>query len=664
MRRNDEVSMAELFRLADQANLLDDEEVQKLLQAASASSSSQIRRRVKKALEVKAAHHQRYPFADTDTVQPLRLGSTRTGGYVGLTEQDVTKHVLVAGQSGAGKTTLFYNVMQQLAVPWWAFDLKQDYRHLSRNDSNVVVLPWQQLQFNPLEPPPNVRSKRWAQVITEIFGHATALLSGSKNYLLKHLVALYEDSGESWPTLQQLHTAVKEDSLNYARKSANYRDTVSNRLDGVLLSGDSVFSVSSGHVQPELLEKDVVFEFDGLGNDLQNFLMESLFGYVFEYRLANTQRNQGLQHVFFLDEGKRVFSVYKERQDASGIPTIDELTAKMREFGEGLVVADQEPSKLTESIKANTYVKMVLPMGDYNQFREVVDAMDLSQRQRDVAQDLGVGEAVVQVGNAAPAWVDLDYYEVEKSVSDEVLEQLQQQHWDSLDGLLTEPDTGDTPVGEEDDGVSQVDDSDTALDLSETEEMLLNDVVDRPFVSLSDRYEKASSWNKGHQAKQGLVEKGLVRERRIKTSGAKRKLLELTENGREVSSELGIDVGHEGRGGIVHRYWQSKVQEYLSGSGWNCEMEQDDADVVAEKAGVSVAFEIAMGSNEREVEHAEQRIADGFDMIVVICRNKPVVEGLRDRIEDRLSDRDSVAFWTFQELFDGDIDLEERIDSI
>jgi len=50
-------------------------------------------------------------------------------------------------------------------------------------------------------------------------------------------------------------------------------------------------------------------------------------------------------------KAKQVFSIYKERQDAAGIPPIDDLTAKLREFGEGLIVGDQEASKLTNSIK-------------------------------------------------------------------------------------------------------------------------------------------------------------------------------------------------------------------------------------------------------------------------------------------------------------------------
>jgi len=85
-----------------------------------------------------------------------------------------------------------------------------------------------------------------------------------------------------------------------------------------------------------------------------------------------------------------------------GIPEVDELTAKMREFGEGLVVGDQEASKLTDSIKANTFTKVLLPTGDRKQFEAVTGSMNLSERQMEFASELGVGEAVVQVGNGGP----------------------------------------------------------------------------------------------------------------------------------------------------------------------------------------------------------------------------------------------------------------------
>lgn len=90
-----------------------------------------------------------------------------------------------------------------------------------------------------------------------------------------------------------------------------------------------------------------------------------------------------------------MFSVYKERKDAVGIPAIDELTAKMRGFGEGLVVADQEATKLTDSIKINTYTKILLPTVDEKQFQEMVRSMHLDERQANIVRSFDTGEAVV-----------------------------------------------------------------------------------------------------------------------------------------------------------------------------------------------------------------------------------------------------------------------------
>lgn len=139
-------------------------------------------------------------------------------------------------------------------------------------------------------------------------------------------------------------------------------------------------------------------------------------------------RNDGLRHAFVLDKGKRVFSVNKERQNAAGIPPIDELTVKMREFGEGLIVADQEATKLTASLKANTATKLLLATGDATQFQEMTASMNLTDPQETIAHDLGIGEAVVQHQNHDPVLVQLTDTTVEKTVSDTALRTWQVQN--------------------------------------------------------------------------------------------------------------------------------------------------------------------------------------------------------------------------------------------
>jgi hypothetical protein len=639
--------------------LLDHTLVQQLLVVSAVTNSASLRRDIETLLATKAIENHRQPFDGTPPVPSLvtermTLGTTITGSTYELKQSDLTKHLLAIGQSGAGKTTLFYNLMDQLSVPFWAFDLKQDYRHLLQDDDDLLVIPWSEFKLNPLQPPEGVQPRRWAHVLAEIFGHATALLSGSKNYLLTQLIGLYQIYGlfdevaPPYPSLHELQVAMEADKINYARKTARYRDTVVNRLGAMNLTAGTIFDCSEGHPIEALLERNVVFELDGLGTDLQNFLMEILFAAVYEYRVAQNHRGGDLRHVFFLDEGKQVFSVYKERQDAAGIPAIDELTAKMREFGEGLVVADQEATKLTDSIKANTYTKLLLTTGDAVQFREIAEAMNLSGRQANVAYRLGIGEAIVQAGNREPCPVQLEHYDVEKSISDKALRERQRQKWDALS---SEPRVRPTAfvqhIGETDgESVSTTipDDSDPGLSLSAEAERLLKDVVEHPFKPLTERYELFSSIGKGGQIKTELVESGVVLQRTVGQAAAPRKLLELTSVGREyVETHLDVDTEQRGRGGIVHQYWQHRIKQHFEATGWVAKRELFDTDVYVNMNDTELAIEVAMGNNEREIEHLENHL-ERFDVVWVVCKDDTVKSGLQARLSERDLSSDSVAF--------------------
>ena len=114
-------SAAALYRFADQADLLDDPTVHRLVATAAATTSAHLRRRIGTVLTVKATQNHRQPFDDSipgasPLADRLRLGTTITGSAYTLEQDDLTRHLLAVGQSGAGKTTLFYNLMDQLSV--------------------------------------------------------------------------------------------------------------------------------------------------------------------------------------------------------------------------------------------------------------------------------------------------------------------------------------------------------------------------------------------------------------------------------------------------------------------------------------------------------------------------------------------------------------------
>jgi len=443
--------LSTLEKQLENLGIQDHPKAKQLLQKATVAENARVKKAVVQRLHVFIQSYQEYPFnGNTPNVsyldQPVILGQTLGEGRTyAIKEDELTRHLLTVGATGTGKTTNHYNILSQISTPCWIFDRKRDYRHLIHETSDVLVIPWNRLRFNPLQPPENVSLLRWAMVFSEIYSHAGDLLSGSKNYILKHITQLYKeynlfrDRSPPYPSLHNLEDLIKSEKVNFVRKQSNYRDTVLNRIEPMTSVTGPIFDCSQGYSLPELMNRNVVvFEFGGLNRDIQNFIQEILFAWLYEYLFQNGSRNGELELLLIWDEAKQAFSYKKEQSDAAGIPEIDDLTARAREFGLGIMAADQEATKLTDSLKANTGTKILLPMKDWKQFESIAESMKLTQIQKHFIQNLDVGQAIIQHGNGKPVPVDLNYYDVEKEVSDQELKQRQAEKWDNLDYTLSQ----------------------------------------------------------------------------------------------------------------------------------------------------------------------------------------------------------------------------------
>lgn len=426
----------ELARLAREAGIHDDPSIQVLLNSADTTPNERTQKLLERTARKRILRELDYPFQeDTPSVATydpkIYIGETwrqRKPYYLPLNQ--LTQHLLTIGLTGTGKTTFHYNLVNQLPVPYWVFDLKQDYRHLIQHDEELLILPHEKLRFNPLQPPPGVRPRRWSTVFSEVFCENHALLEGSAGYLTNHLQRLYRKSEN--PDLPRLLNEIGQISTSHALPTAKYHDRIRNRIITLLNDTESTLYTEQSHPLPNLLKRNVVFELDGLRTTTQNFLMEIMLAWIYEYRKAQNHRGSELRHVNIIDESKTLFSRYKEQQHESGLPIIDKITARMREFGEGLVAADQEASKLTDSIKANTKTKVLLATGDHKEFQAITESMKFSDLQKEWAKTLDTGQGLIQHGDTEPLPIRLEDYELEKSVSDKELEQEMKVKWAQL----------------------------------------------------------------------------------------------------------------------------------------------------------------------------------------------------------------------------------------
>lgn len=621
-----------LFELAKESRMHENITVRQTLHALSVCWDDNIAEDLEQLLTLRVFPRKTInPFHPEPQLKAEFMLGESSVGNTGVSREQLAQGMLIVGRSGAGKTTLLYGLFRQFMaknVPVLALDFKKDYRHLAREYQDLIVIPWEYLRFNPLKPPDGVSPIRWLQDLAEVFSHSNALLSGSKNFFMIHLHKLYEMYGmfegkDTYPSLFEFQELLGDTRYSLVTKDARYLETVRNRIDVLILALDKVLDCSDGFPISELLERNVVIELEGLAEDVQNFLTETILVWIYIYRLAQGHRGQ-LRHCILFDEAKRVFDRNKELNPASGIPIIDIITDRAREFGEALIVADQEPGKLTDSIKANTLTKIMLSLGSGKDISEMSHCMGLSEDQMDYSYKLGVGQGIMKIAGLEPLKINIPFARIDKNVTDEeVVQNLKK----NTANFRISPRTP-LPVLER--RVDELaDKTDMGQEMSKSAWQLLVDINKNSVSTLSERYGRLGlSACKGNKAKNELKAKGYVKEEEVKAGGkgGRPKLLEPTEKGNSHLLLNGEEPnGKTGKGSLKHRYWQQKIKEYFE--NWNCKAEielfigKKSIDVAVfcpnRKA---IAVEIAM-SPYYELENIKKDLGFGFDQIVVACRD-------------------------------------------
>jgi len=615
-----------------------DERVEQVLKVASVDPEtySELRELYRRRASQVVTKDVFYPYEGLDGSFPL--GADPEGRRIGLTREQLNEHLLVVAMTGRGKTTFFYNLMETCAaedVPYMVFDFKNDYRHLVA-DQDLLVINWRDLKFNPLKPPPGVSPGKWGEILADTFAHATDLLIGSESYVLEKLRVLYDCYGEAEtersPSFFEFRDLVRSDSISKASPKFKYKERVESRLSMMTGFSGDIFDCSSGYPLDELLDRNVAFELKEPNQYVTNFFVEAVLTWIFYYRDAQGQRQQ-LRHLVMFDEAKRVFDANRSRQPASGYPPIDDLVGKVREFGEAIVVADHEPSKLSDSLKANTNAKIWMTLGSGTDIQEMARTFGLDPDEVDFTRTMEKGEAIIKLADTDPVPILLPDYELEKSLTED---EIRAQMTAKLDALPSaervRPQRFQEVIGtgdeEAEDGVGDVG------------EALLASVNDQPFLGLAERYDALGVGSKtGTAAKNELLTLDLVREVEIATGtpGRNPKLLELTQTGRGVLDDRGYQVTATGKGSIEHRWWQQQVKEFYEEQGFEATIEyavgDQHIDVYAEREAETVAVEVA-----RSPDHEVANIKKCLQQDIPTVRIASTAEDVTDQIQSALRD--------------------------
>jgi hypothetical protein len=364
-----------------------------------------------------------------------------TGDPYFVSTDSLSKHAFVSGVTGAGKTNTILALLtaaSEAGKPFLVIEpAKTEYRQLltapGLGDRLRVFTAGDEtlapLRLNPLEVPleggqPRTSVAAHLDLFRALFSAAFALWSPLPQILERGLHLTYADFGwdinsntnprldspDDWasafPTLSDLYNRVEEviTQTGYdPEATARIRGKLSANLGGLRVGGKGRM-LDSGYSTPDhiLFDNPAVIELESLGDeDDKAFMMGLLLIRLAEYRRAQGPENE-LRHLIVLEEAHRLLTnrgrgADKDFGDASGksIETFTNLLAEVRAYGQGLVIADQVPSRLAPEVLKNTNLKIVHRLVAEDDRHAIGATMGMTERQSRSLTALAPGRAAV-----------------------------------------------------------------------------------------------------------------------------------------------------------------------------------------------------------------------------------------------------------------------------
>ncbi len=371
--------------------------------------------------------------------QPVvRLGLRDDGNLHQIHLHDLTKHTLVVGTTGSGKTTTCLHLLAELSrhqIPFLVIEPvnaeHNDYRSLLRlpalEDSlqiftlgDETVAPF---RLNPFEIQPGVTVNEHISAMLTAFKAAIPMWEPLPRLFLKALNRTYYQHGWSafrkpsgayddppFPTLYDFYLQIQqvvENEVEHAGEVLSNIQGASKLRIEALLEGSCGRILSARRSLPigTWLENPTILELRHIGDDEDKALMIAfLLMALNEYLDKGRERSAKgqLQHVTLIEEAHRLLEDVSGDTDAEHANTKGQAAqafaralAENRKYGEGVIIAEQLPTKLVPDVIGNTGLKIMHRLTSADDREVMGRAMKFDEFQQEHVVTLRTGQAAV-----------------------------------------------------------------------------------------------------------------------------------------------------------------------------------------------------------------------------------------------------------------------------
>ena len=395
-----------------------------------------------------------------------------------LSEYDLNKHTFVCGITGSGKTNTVKKILEIHQTPFLVIEpAKKEYRNMNPK-KNVEVWTCGRpeincIRLNPFYILPGISPQQHIDLLKDLFSASFSFYGPMPYILEKCLYNIYTKKGwnltlgfhpflsnhkKTWnmfdentiyekyaipshkylfPTMQDLKNEVDdfiENEMTYEGEvKGNIRAAIKARIDSLCIGAKGyMFNTYEMTDFSVLLNRNAVLELEGLADDADKaFALGLVIILINEYRQVQkeTDQTEELKHILVIEEAHRLLkNISTEKNEDMGNPKgkavehFTNLLAEMRAYGQGVIVAEQIPSKLSPDVIKNSSNKIVhrIISGDDQEF--VANTMGIRREDAIYLGNSTTGYAVChKEGMYEPVIVKIDKADTSRKLLDSKL---------------------------------------------------------------------------------------------------------------------------------------------------------------------------------------------------------------------------------------------------